>query len=231
MLKVGKKTLYWKSWVVAGIVYVGDVFEGDNLMSFQQLATKYRLPRQDFWKYLQLRSCILQQKREFPLSPQTDLQKLMQDNCGAKGGASKYYSYMRKSRPPKLDALKRAWEEDFQSEIVMEGWEGVIRSWHKISRETQTRLIMYKTIHRLYWTPSKMARLKLCDSELCWRCERSKGTFVHMLYECEMAQNLWKKIILFINKVLDTDVSQSPALCILGLINTLEQRWMNRVAL
>lgn len=39
-----------------------------------------------------------------------------------------------------------------------------------------------------------------------------------MLYECEMTQNLWERIILFINKVLRTDLSQSPALCILGII-------------
>uniref|UniRef100_A0A3Q1FEA2 Reverse transcriptase zinc-binding domain-containing protein n=1 Tax=Acanthochromis polyacanthus TaxID=80966 RepID=A0A3Q1FEA2_9TELE len=63
-----------------------------------------------------------------------------------------------------------------------------------------------------------MARLKLCDTELCWRCEKYEGTLLHMLYECEMTQNLWRKIILFVNKVLEIDVYQSPALCILGLM-------------
>ncbi len=33
-----------------------------------------------------------------------------------------------------------------------------------------------------------------------------------------MTQNLWENVILFINKVLRTDLSQSPALCILGVI-------------
>lgn len=47
-LKVGKNTLFWKSWVVAGIIYVRDIFENDSLVSFQQLATKYKLPKQDF---------------------------------------------------------------------------------------------------------------------------------------------------------------------------------------
>lgn len=54
-------------------------------MSFTQLVTKYRIPKQDFLKYLQLRSCILSAQREFPLLLQTELQKLVQGNQGAKG--------------------------------------------------------------------------------------------------------------------------------------------------
>uniref|UniRef100_A0A3P8S9J2 Reverse transcriptase zinc-binding domain-containing protein n=1 Tax=Amphiprion percula TaxID=161767 RepID=A0A3P8S9J2_AMPPE len=50
----------------------------------------------------------------------------------------------------------------------------------------------------------KMAKLKLRDSDLCWRCHRSKGTLLHMLYDCHLTQNLWKTIIGFVNKVLGT---------------------------
>jgi len=99
----------------------------------------------------------------------------------------------------------------------MKKWKELIGSWYKTSREVQTRLITYKIIHRMYWTRCKMARLKLCESEMCWRCERSRGTLLHM-YECEMTHNLWEKIILLINKVLRTDLSQSPALCMLSII-------------
>lgn len=105
-----------------------------------------------------------------------------------------------------------------QGEILGAQWAEITRSWYKISREIQTRLITYKIIHRLYWTPCKMARLKLCESELCWRCERSRGTLLHMLYECEKTQNLWEQIILLINKVFGVELSQGPALCILGII-------------
>lgn len=143
---------------------------------------------------------------------------------------------MRQSHPPKLEGLKRAWDEDLQGEISGEQWEEITRSWYKISREIQTRLITYKIIHRLYWTPCKMARLKLCDSELCWRCERSRGTLLHMLYECEKTQNLWENIILFINKVFGIDLSRSPALCILGIVTegvelSLQQTLWCRLAL
>uniref|UniRef100_A0AAQ5YLC5 Reverse transcriptase zinc-binding domain-containing protein n=1 Tax=Amphiprion ocellaris TaxID=80972 RepID=A0AAQ5YLC5_AMPOC len=62
-----------------------------------------------------------------------------------------------------------------------------------------------------------MAKLKLRDSDLCWRCHRSKGTLLHMLYDCYLTQNLWKTIIGFVNKVLGTKFVQNPALCTLGI--------------
>lgn len=119
--------------------------------------------------------------------PQTELQKLVGDQ-GARGGTSRYYSLMRQSYPTKLEGLKRAWEADLQGEIIMEKWKEITGSWYNTSREIHTHLIIYKIIYRVYWTPSKMARLKLCESEMCWRCERSRGTFLHMLYEFKMTQ-------------------------------------------
>uniref|UniRef100_A0A3Q1GRY8 Reverse transcriptase zinc-binding domain-containing protein n=1 Tax=Acanthochromis polyacanthus TaxID=80966 RepID=A0A3Q1GRY8_9TELE len=68
-----------------------------------------------------------------------------------------------------------------------------------------------------YWTPCKMAKLKLRDSDLYWRCHRSQGTLLHMLYDCHLTQNLWKNIIGFINKMLGTKLGQNPALCVLGI--------------
>ena len=77
-----------------------------------------------------------------------------------KGSASRLYSLMRQSHPPKLDRLRRAWEEDIGGCIAMETWEEIVWSWYKTSREVQTSLITYKDINKRYWTPCKMARLK-----------------------------------------------------------------------
>lgn len=72
------------------------------------------------------------------LTSQTELQKLVQSNQRARSSASKFYSLMRQAHPPKLDGLKRAWEEDQQVGITMEKWKELIRPWCKTSREMQT---------------------------------------------------------------------------------------------
>lgn len=61
-------------------------------MYFAQMVSKYRIPTQDFWKYMNLRSCILSAQRKFPLLPETELQKLAQTNQGTRGGALKFYT-------------------------------------------------------------------------------------------------------------------------------------------
>uniref|UniRef100_A0A3P8RUG3 Reverse transcriptase zinc-binding domain-containing protein n=1 Tax=Amphiprion percula TaxID=161767 RepID=A0A3P8RUG3_AMPPE len=217
LLKVGRKVLFWRTWTEAGIIYIEDVLEGDKFISFEQMMTKYHIPKTAFWKYLQLRSCLLSMQKRTPLIKQTLVQEMIQASQLTKKTASAFYSLMRQSHPPGLSGLKKVWEEDLGGEISEEMWKDITGSWYKISREIQTRLIIYKIIHRCYWTPCKMAKLKLRDSDLCWRCHRSKGTLSHMLYDCHLTQNLWKTIIGFVNKVLGTKFVQNPALCPLGI--------------
>ncbi len=82
----------------------------------------------------------------------------------------------------------------------------------------QTCLFSYKIINRIYWPPSKMARLGLRNSDLCWRCDASRGTFIHMMYSCPMIDLVWSEIISFINTVMCSALAQHPLLCLLGVI-------------
>lgn len=81
----------------------------------------------------------------------------------------------------------------------------------------QTCLISHKIINRTYWTPCKMARLGLRNSELCWRCDAFSGTLLHMLYSCPMIDLLWSKIMFFINTVMSSALVQQPLFCLLGM--------------
>ena len=82
----------------------------------------------------------------------------------------------------------------------------------------QTCLINYKILNRTYWTPCKKARLGLGNSDLCWRCDASRGTFVHMLYSCPRIDLLWSKIISLINTVMSSTLVQQLLLCLFGVL-------------
>lgn len=49
LLKVGKKTFYWKSWVEAGFIFIEDVFEDDDFMSFEQMMAEYKIPKKGLY--------------------------------------------------------------------------------------------------------------------------------------------------------------------------------------
>lgn len=173
-------------------------------MSFEQLRRKYKLRNRDFWKYLQLRSCILARLRQLPLISGSEIQDRLEQDWHFKRKTSCFYNFLRGFQPPSFEGLQRCWERDIGEEISGETLGEIIGSWFKVSREIQTRLINYKIINRIYWTPSKMARLGLRNSDLCWRCDATCGTLLHMLYLCPMIDLLWSKIISFIDTAMSS---------------------------
>uniref|UniRef100_A0A8C1JHR4 Reverse transcriptase zinc-binding domain-containing protein n=1 Tax=Cyprinus carpio TaxID=7962 RepID=A0A8C1JHR4_CYPCA len=57
-----------------------------------------------------------------------------------------------------------------------------------------------------------MARLKIRNDDLCWRCNTDIGTMVHMLYECDKVKELWEKIVHFVNNIFSLTLHKNPAL-------------------
>lgn len=53
-----------------------------------------------------------------------------------------------------------------------------------MSRELRTRLIQFKIINRVYWTPSRLNKVGLLDSLECCRCHDKDSTQTHKLWSC-----------------------------------------------
>ena len=217
-LRISKKTFSWAGWVKLGIVYIGDLFNRDQFLSFEQLRGKYKISNKDFWKYLQLRSCILSHLKILPLTFNTEIQTRLEQEGHFKRKTSCFYNLLKGSQLPSYKGFKRCWERDIGEEVSGETWAQINESWFKVSREMQTRLISYKILNRTYWTPYKMARLGLRNSDLCWRCDASWSTFVHMLYSCPRIDLLWSKISSFIKTVMSSTLVQQLLLCLLGVL-------------
>ena len=77
------------------------------------------------------------------------------------------------------------WEKDVGEQILKARWKKLVVFWHNCSYEAQSQLIQYKLLNRSHWAPNTLAKLKLKDSDTCWRCEKKVGTLVHMIYSCE----------------------------------------------
>ena len=110
------------------------------------------------------------------------------------------YGFIQDAQSTQLEGLRLCWEEDVGGNIEVGRWRELVASWHTCSREAQSQLILYKFINRSYWTPCKLAKLKLRNSDTCWKCEK-EGTLVHLLYFCEKNKNLWEEIISLLNKL------------------------------
>lgn len=117
---------------------------------------------------------------------------------------------------PKLYGLNVCWDRDLAQKIP-----------EKVEKptcimilfvETQSQVSCYKILNRSSGTPSKLARLKLRSSDICWRCNRKVGILVHMLYEYDKTNDIWNAIILFLKMILGMRLIKAPSSCLLGLL-------------
>ena len=113
-------------------------------------------------------------------------------------------------------ALRLSWERELGVTYDEQEWAKVCGNSVTLSRELRVRLIQFKILHRLYWTPSRLFRLGLKDSATCWNCGVGGGTMIHVMWSCPKINQYWMKIHGYIVRVLKRHFVLCPKLYILG---------------
>uniref|UniRef100_A0A3P9DFP2 Reverse transcriptase domain-containing protein n=1 Tax=Maylandia zebra TaxID=106582 RepID=A0A3P9DFP2_9CICH len=214
---IGKKPVWWEAWARTGINQMGDLFGQTGMKSFAEIRREFNLDPREIWRFFQIRHCIKAILKN-NLDPPSSVQKMFATPDNNRIRASKFYRSFREAHAPSLGGLRRCWEKDLGIQISEDSWKMLISSWYVCSPEIQSQLIQYKLLHRNYWTPSKLVRLKLADKDICWKCQQEVGTLVHMLYTCRKNDYLWDGIINLVNDIFKLNLSKSPAICVLGLL-------------
>lgn len=83
-------------------------------------------------------------------------------------------------------------------------------------REAKGKFTQYKITHRFNWTPSRLNRMGLINSNLSWKCRRDIGTFSHCIWECPVIQPFWRTILEYLSNWLGKTLPVSPRLSLLG---------------
>ncbi len=63
----------------------------------------------------------------------------------------------------------------------------------------------------LYVTSLGLNRMGLTNNNVCWKCQKDKGTFIHCIWDCPLIQPFMAP-----NKYFGTTIPLSPRLCLLG---------------
>lgn len=104
-----------KQWYDPGIQTFDKLYEGDTLMSFEQLQHKYFLPSKFFFKYLQVRHYIQTQQggrlSNLSLSP---LEAILFDKRDPKGFISVIYGKLLQAMTGAVCNAKSKWEKDLE---------------------------------------------------------------------------------------------------------------------
>ena len=65
-------------------------------------------------------------------------------------------------------------------------------------------------------TTVRMAIIKMCSNNKCWRGCGEKGSFLYCWWECQLLHPLWKKVWLFLKK-LNIELQYNPVIPFLSI--------------
>ncbi len=119
-LLIDKKSFFWDKWMRSGIHILEDVMGDAGFKSFDEIKNKYKLSNSEFWRFLQIRHCILSDKHI--QQGTTGIQEISLKIGDKNRGASKFYEYIRSTQLPKLGSLKMCCERDLDQEITDDDW-------------------------------------------------------------------------------------------------------------
>lgn len=145
--------IHFPKWQQRGIIHHHHVFENHKFMPFTSIIQKFRIGRDQFLHYQQLKS-LFKSKTKLTNNtlqlPKTSEQLLDIAN-NPKKLISKLYRVISSSNPT-ITLPKARWECDLALSPDPDFWRQICRNLFFMTTKTNLQLIQYKTIHRTHIT-------------------------------------------------------------------------------
>lgn len=87
-------------------------------------------------------------------------------------------------------------------DIQGEGWENMWDHPFKHLVSARDRLIQFKFLHMIYYTPARLTCIYPSSTDACWRCFSSPANAEHIFWSCSQIQIFWSEITSCISEVL-----------------------------
>ena len=209
-------------WHRNGLVFFGDLFVEATFASFNMLQKDHNLPNNHFFRYLQVRSFA---RKHFPfpsLSPKNATDIILDLDPMLKKRVSKIYKTVLGISPPQWDKARLAWEEDLGVALSDETWQCSLKRIHTTSLCLKHGLIQFKIVHRLHYSPEKLAKIYPGTNPVCPRCGHSPAKLGHMFWSCNSLNNFWVRVFEAISSICDRTVNPDPTVAIFGVFPSEE---------
>lgn len=220
-------------WRESGIRNIGDLYIKGTFASFQQLQEKFKLPKNHFFRYLQIRNYVKTHLPDFETVAPNALEISIKMFARSHSIISQLYGTLLSMSSPKTDALKDKWETELGTQIPQYVWEECLEHIHDCSINTRHCLIQFKILHRLHYSKVKLHKIFPDISPLCEKCECAEATLSHSYALCHKLQKYWGDIFNFLSRILEVQIIPDPVLIILGIsdellkLNVAQQRLLS----
>ncbi|CAI5664649.1 unnamed protein product [Oreochromis niloticus] len=214
----GMESAVFQRWFGAGIRVVGDLFDGNVCMSFEQVQKKYTIHQTDFFAFLQARhlitSCHDALHNTMQLGPMENFfLHLSADNSTIR----QFYNVLQGYNKHNIGKLIRSWEGDLQCQCDDHAWSESIQSVHSLFLSNRFKEIQYKILHRQHRTPIFLNKIDPSRSAQCIKCKSAPGSYVHCLWTCSKISKFWLCVTKELKGIFKSRIQRDPAQYLLGL--------------
>lgn len=209
-------------WSSRNLFHYGHIVDPRTrrLLSYSDLQTKYDLPRQAFYSYLQIRHYALSIASDLQFSPPTPFENLIMGGTAQKGLISDIYKII--NAYPLETKGKHAymvrWEKALEEELPMEQWQTIWTQAAKSSLCTLYKENTYKILLYWYMTPDTLHTIYPSSPDRCWRCQKERGTLLHIYWSCPLIAPYWTEVHQLLTGLLEVQVPMTPKLFLLGVL-------------
>jgi len=209
----------FNQWKELGICTVKDLYFDGALASFTQIQQKYNLPKNNFFRFLQIRNYL--RTHNVPLD---EVPPSISDDCliqfrGNKNQFSLIYGKLQAATSPSTNLIREEWEREMGIGISEEIWQNGLEDIDKQSVNTRLCLIQFKVLHRLHFSKKKLHRIFPNVSPLCDKCKSEEADLAHSFIFCHKIQGFWCEVFKMLSDILNVNLEPDPVLIILGHSN------------
>lgn len=102
-------------------------------------------------------------------------------------------------------------------------WKLIWQNIQLSSRNPNHQVIHFNFIHRTYFTPCILHKMKALPSPNCTLCNQNAlGTFFHMVWECPRVAEFWKRVAEMLSNILSKTIPYLSEVLLLNDISNLE---------
>lgn len=134
---------------------------------------------------------------------------------------SRIYHTIQKMRPLGGTLPRAAWETDLATAIPDDVWQYCCMQTRFVSTNYKHKLIHYKYLHRVYYTPVFLHKIRADIPDSCPKCALPAADFAHMTWTCTHICKFWGEVARVLISMIEQPLQLSPQLALMGYVKPL----------
>ena len=221
-IRVGGKSIFYKSWYIQGIHYISDLIKGNRWKTIPELTEEFGITPM-LLEYLGILNALEKNWRRI----------LKDENYNEYRGEIYIPNVHRICQLDKVNKVVyleltrrkceiptdrwQSWLTELKVEINELDWLDCLPRIHTYTTSTRLRALGYRFLVRDVLTNNKLIHMKKTDSILCYLCKSETETISHLYWECAHTKRLWERLKLFIFDNLDWEIDLNPVETLMGV--------------